>query len=88
MTLPRKAILPVVVVIALIAGAACTNPPSSDQVGETLGGAVALVLYVIVSNIACSLNEYCDHPICAIFPCAPVPSTAPVGSELAGVPPD
>ena len=87
MTIPRKALLPIVVVIALVAGAACTNPPSSEQVGETLGGAVALVFITIVANIACGANSSCPHPICAIFPCTPIPSTPPASGALEAPPP-
>jgi hypothetical protein len=74
MSATRKALGAVAVTIALLAGAACTGPPpTQEQVGEALGDGIGWILTILVANIACSLNPGCPSPICALFPCTPVP---------------
>ena len=70
----RKMLGALALTVALLAGAACTGPPpSSEQVGEALGDGIGWVIAIVLANIACSLNPSCQDPICALFPCAPVP---------------
>lgn len=72
----RKALGVIAVTVALLAGAACTSPPPpAEDVGEALGDGIGFVLTILIANIACALNPSCEHPICALFPCAPVPQS-------------
>lgn len=70
----RRALGVVALTVALLAGAACTGPPpTAEDVGEALGDGIGWVLTILLANIACSLNPSCPSPICALFPCTPLP---------------